>query len=503
VTQLSPQLPGGFSLRALLADGGADLRGQRVPDVRVASCTSDWRQVRPGDVFVAIVEAEDDGHDGATEAAQRGAAAIICERPLPVFNVPQIVVPDSRVTHGQLCQALVGNPSRELKVIGVTGTHGKTTVARLLSAIFSAAGRPAGTLDSYGYWDGEEDQPASEVLTAPILAKSLAQMSAAGVRHAVVEVSSRELMQQVLAGVTLDAVCLTNVGRSHLDWHGSLQNYRQAKRRIFDYLQPDGIVSLNADDPISVEFLSDLNFPALTYGLKLPSEITAQIIEQQINEQSFVLSAGDDSVAVRTEIVGDHHVYNCLAAATTALAYGIDLPTIARGLEAVDRLPGRMERVVCGQDFAVVVDAASSPDALRVCLRAARRTTTGRLTCVFGASDDCDTRDLPAIGRVIGAMADAAVITSGSTSIDGSHRSCLEIRSGFAETRKAHVILDRAEAITWALSQAKAGDTVVIAGMGERPHTPVGAAATPANDCELVQQMLYGKQPAARYRLVA
>jgi UDP-N-acetylmuramoyl-L-alanyl-D-glutamate--2,6-diaminopimelate ligase len=328
-------------------------------------------------------------------------------------------------------------------------------------------------------------------------------MSAAGATHAVVEVSSRELSGQVLAGVALDAVCLTNVGRRHLGWHGSLQNYRQAKRRIFEYLHPDGVAALNADDPVSVEFLSHLNHPALTYGQRLPAEISGQIVEQHINEQTFVLTAGDDSVAVRTAIVGDHHVYNCLAAATTALMYGIELPAVARGLEAVDRLPGRMERVVCGQDFAVLIDAASSPDALRACLRAARQTTRGRLTCVFGASDNCARADWPAIGRVLGAMADEVVITSGDAALDGSHRACLEIRSGFAEPRKAHVILDRAEAITWALDRASAGDTVVIAGMGDRPHTPTGAAGTLVNDREIVQEILHGQRVASRHHLAA
>jgi UDP-N-acetylmuramoyl-L-alanyl-D-glutamate--2,6-diaminopimelate ligase len=474
-----------------------------VPDIRATSCTTSWRQVQPGDVFVAVSDAESDGHEDAVDAARRGAAAVICERPLPVFDVPQVVVRDSRIAYGRLCQALVGNPSRELKVIGVTGTHGKTTVARLLSAIFRAAGRTIGTLDSFGYWDGEEDRPASsEALSAPVLARSLAQMNAAGASHAVVEFSSRELSQHVLAGVTLDAVCLTNVVRNHVHWHGSLKNYRNAKRRIFDYLHPDGVAVLNADDPASVEILSNLNHPALTFGLRLPGEISGQIIEQYINEQTFVLSAGDDSVAVRTAIVGDHHVYNCLAAASMALAYGIDLPAIARGLEAVEGLPGRMERVICGQDFAVLIDAADSPDALRVCLRAARRTTAGRLTCVFGANEDSD--ELTAIGRVIGAMADEAVITSGPTAIDGSHRACLEVRSGFADTRKAHVILDRAEAITWALSKASAGDTVVIAGMGDRPHTPSGAAGTLVGDSEIAKEILYGQRSmASRQHLAA
>src|SRR6476646_7290990 len=296
-------------------------------------------------------------------------------------------------------------------------------------------------------------------------------MVVAAVTHAVVEFASLELAQQVLAGVTLDGVCLTNIGKHHLELHGSVENYRDAKRRIFKYLDPDAVAILNADDAESVKVLDGLMRPVLTYGLKNSSEITATIVEQYINEQTFVVSAGDESVGVRTEIVGYHHVYNCLAATTTALAYGAELTTIARGLEAVDRLPGRMERVMGGPGFAVVVDAAGPPEALRPCLRVARKVTSGRLICVFGASSYCDASESIAIGRVIGSIADTAAVTNGCPAELGSHRTVLEVRSGFTDLKKVQVILDRQEAILWAITNAQAGDTVVIAGMGEQPHS--------------------------------
>lgn len=216
----------GVPLRQLLTH---KVCGVRPPDVRATSCTSDWRQVRPGDVYVAITGADEDGHDFAQQAASRGAVAIICERQLPVFDVPQCVVADSRVVYGELCQALVGNPTRQLKVIAVTGTHGKTTVARLLAAVFRAAGVNVGILDSFGYWDGFEDRPPVEgQLTPPVLARSLAEMVVAGATHAIVEFSSRELAEHALAGVTLDGVCITHIGSHHRDWHGSVARYRDA-----------------------------------------------------------------------------------------------------------------------------------------------------------------------------------------------------------------------------------------------------------------------------------
>jgi UDP-N-acetylmuramoyl-L-alanyl-D-glutamate--2,6-diaminopimelate ligase len=379
-----------------------------------------------------------------------------------------------------------------MKVIGVTGTSGKTTFARLLTAILREAGVQAGTLDSFGYWDGWEDRPAIDgPLSPPLLARSLAAMNAAGASHAVVEMSSRELSQAVLAGVTLDAVCLTQVGRDHLDWHGSLQNYRQAKKRILEHLSADGLAVLNADDPVCMEVLSDLRHPALSYGIRKPAEITAQIVEQQVNEQTFVLSAGDESVGVRTAMIGEHHVYNCLAAATMALAYGVELTTIARGLEAVDRLPGRMERIVCGQEFAVFVDAANSPDTLRACLRAARAITSGRLICVFGSDDERPCDEQQAMGRVVGAMADLAVVTNNDPRDEDSASICLQVRNGFAGVNRPQIVMDRGTAIMSTLDLVRSGDTVVIAGMGERPHG-IDAEGILINDAEITRQVLRG-----------
>jgi UDP-N-acetylmuramoyl-L-alanyl-D-glutamate--2,6-diaminopimelate ligase len=489
VTHVSPNRAG-ISLRELFAD---EARGGIPRELRATSCTSDWRFVRPGDVFVAITEAESDGHDHGIEAARRGAAAIICERPLPEFTVPQCIVSDSRAAYGRLCQALAGSPSLNSKVIGVTGTHGKTTVSRLLTAIFRQARQRAGTLDSFGYWDGLDDRAAFDAsLAPPLLARSLAQMAAVGASHAVVEMSSRELSRQVLAGVTLDAVCITNVSRNHLDWHGSVENYREAKRQIFEYLQPDGVAVLNSDDPVSVRMLSELNFPALTYGLEKPAEVTAHVIEQHVNEQIFLLNAGDDSVGVRTAIIGDHHIYNCLAAATTALAYGIDLTVIARGLESVEMLPGRMERVACGQDYTVFVDAADTSESLRACLQAARRVTSGRVICAFGADPERESGDWPAMGRVVGALADVAVVTNNASDTT-SHRACIALHGGFADRRKARVIIQREEAIAWALRAARAGDTVVVAGVGERISCTPHNDDPPVNDQAMIRQILSGE----------
>jgi UDP-N-acetylmuramoyl-L-alanyl-D-glutamate--2,6-diaminopimelate ligase len=263
------------------------------------------------------------------------------------------------------------------------------------------------------------------------------------------------------------------------------------------------VAILNADCQVSMRMLSELNSPALTIGLRQGAEITAEIIEQQINEQTFVLTAGDDSVGVRTALVGDHHVYNCLTAAALGLSYGIELTTIARGLEAVEQLPGRMERIVCGQDFAVLVDAASTPDTLRACLKAARHVTAGRLICVLGANAQTHRDELPAMGRVAGSLADVAVITTSGPRERGSRDFTRNIVGGFADPRKAHVFLDRTQAIAWALDQASEGDTVVLAGMGDRLYPNASTNGLPWDDGDVARSVLTGALGATLPRRAA
>jgi UDP-N-acetylmuramoyl-L-alanyl-D-glutamate--2,6-diaminopimelate ligase len=462
-------------------------------EIHATSCTSDAEQVRPGDVYVALSGAESDGHDQAAEAVHRGAAAVICERLVPAFGVPQFIVSDGHVVYGRLCQALMGNPDKQLKVIGVTGTSGKTTVARLLESVLRAAGGTVGTIDSLGYGSVDNRRRAPDAdLSPPALAHSLAHMVADGCSHAVVELSSRELSRSVLAGVELDVACLTNVGRDHLDWHSTLENYRRAKRRIFDHLAATGIAILNADDPESARILSELDHPALSVGLRRPAEISAQIVEQHVNEQTFLLTAGDESVGVRTTMIGNHHVANCLTAAALGLVYRIDLMTIARGLEALEQLPGRMERIACGQEFTVLVDAARSTDALRASLRAARQVTSGRLICVYGPTGPTPHSELLPIGRVIGAMTDLAVVTSDSTPGGYAQLDSAELLRGAAELQHPQEITDRAAAVAWALDEARAGDTVIIAGLGDRPYDTPGADGQALDDREVARQLLRG-----------
>lgn len=467
----------------------ASTNGARVP---VTGCASDWRQVQPGDAFVAILGDDHDGHDYVRQAVERGAVAVIVERPVPVFTVPVYEVEDTRIALGELCHALAGHPSKQLRVIGVIGTLGKSTVVAILESIYMAAGCDVGVLSSLKSYDGMASSAGIGDGLSPIaLAERLARMDAAGCTHAVVEISSRALSQCKFAGVEFDTVCATAIGSADLQWHHTPQNYRAAQRRALELLSPAGLAVLDGEDPVSCEWLSTLDAPSLTYGFDDEAQITAEIVERNACETVFLLSAGCESAAVRTAIVGDHHVRNCLAAAATALAHGIDLQTIAAGIEAVEQLPARMERIDCGQDFALFVDAAANATALRATLRTARRLAQGRVICVLGDSLSCDASEAATVRSVVRKLADLTIVTDALTDFDPDW--CSESDDASALQVAAH----RGEAIAWAVATAGEGDVVVIAGSRARSQCQFGT--TEITDADAVREMLYAcAQPALK-----
>ncbi|MCG8448248.1 MAG: UDP-N-acetylmuramyl-tripeptide synthetase [Pirellulales bacterium] len=463
--------------------------------VVATSCTSDWRQVKPGDVYVALPDMADsnqteDGHVHARQAVSQGAIAVVCEEPVPVFDVPTYLVADSRVALGQLCQALVGNPSYSMPVIGVSGTHGKSTTLALLDSIFAQAGKRCGTLSSLGCYDGMSHSAGiGDSPSAPLLASRLARMEAAGCSHALLEVSSKSLSQARLAGIRLDSICVTHVTDAHLDWHNSIQNYRDSERRIFHYLAPEGAAILNADDPVSMQWLGRVSGPVLTYGLGSQAEVSARVIEQHANEQLFLLTAGSESAMARTAIVGEHHVCNCLAATALSLSCGIDLQDIAAGIEALEKLPGRMERIDCGQGYPVYVDAARTPGALSATLRTARQLAAGRVICVLGAELGSTSNEEYAVSQVIKRMADLAIVAGVAPQMEAPSL------PSSRELACVEVVADRGEAIACAVAIAEPGDVVVIAGNQPGPQLAFGGSKS---DADIARQLLYAQNETIR-----
>lgn len=363
-----PELGRAVRLNSLLPK--ADRSG--VEDVSITGCTCDARQVRGGELFAAIDEA---GRQCVAEAVTRGCAAVLSDRPLPDAGVPCLVVSNVRESHARLCQALVGQPSRQLKLIGVAGTHGKTTTSCLIASVLKAAGHAVGVLGNLGCLDGRIVEPMSETTPPPErLAPLLARMVRNECSHAVMEVSGRALDESGMAGVALDAVCLTDIARD--------SDARRTIGKIFECLDGEGFAVLNADDPGSASFVRHLGCPVLTVGIRAAAEVGAVPVEQHLSEQTFLLTAGSDTVPVRTRMIGEHHIYHCLEATAVALAYGIELTTIASGLESVDYVPGRLERIERGQPFGVFLDVASTPGARENAVATLKQVTAGRLICV-------------------------------------------------------------------------------------------------------------------------
>lgn len=460
-------------------------------DIRIGSCCGDSRHVRKGDLFAALVGRENDGHDFARDAISKGAKAVLAERMLPV-DVPTCVVPDSRAAYGQICHALADDPCNDMNVIGITGSYGKTIVSMLITAIFEAVGHQVGIANSLGICDGSDVDAsvATPSPTCPEFARWLAGMRDNQCSHAVIETPSQGLARQSFSGMQVNGAVITNVRRVHMDEHGTVLAYRKIKQRLLSYLKPGGYAIINRDDPASRFVIDDIDAPMLTFGIRNRGDVSATIVEQSWSEQTFLLQAGSESIPVRTKLIGTHHVRNCLAAAAVGLVNGIELATVARGLEAVDVLPGRMERIESGLPFATFIDRANTADSLSAALKAVRKGTKGRLFCVFGDSGGGDIEERPLLGRVVERNADIGVVTRCNPLDEDPAQIAHDIVDGYDRPARAHMIPDRARAIGWALHEAEPGDAVLIAGRGNETHEMVGGRQIDFDDRQVARYFL-------------
>jgi UDP-N-acetylmuramoyl-L-alanyl-D-glutamate--2,6-diaminopimelate ligase len=465
-------------------------------DIGISGCKYDWSQVRPGDLFIVWDPSVYNISYVIGKAVAQGCVGILCERQVPECNAPVCVVPNAREAYGLICQALAGCPSDRLKLIGVSGANGKTTTSCLIAGILAHAGHKVGHLSTLGYFDGQDVEDANRATPQPDrLAKLLARMVRNGCSHAVMNVSEQALAQSGLAGVRFDAGCVTNITRDYLDDGSTARDYRLPNTRLLDHLHGEAFMVVNADDPLSAEYLRQIDGPALTVGIDSPAEIIGMPIEQFPSEQTFLITAGSDTIPVRTKMIGRHHIYNCLEATAVGLAYGIELPKIVRTLEAADYVPGRLERIECGQPFSVFVDFVSTPDALAGCLHTLKAVSRGRLICLFGTSENSRHSQCPLLGRTIEQNADMAVITSSYSSDENSTEVIEQVLSGFERPDSVKVISERRAAIHYALSSAKPGDCVLIAGETYGNCQLDGEQDISPDDHQIAREWLYEVKP--------
>jgi len=381
-------------------------------DIVANGCSDDPDRCRPGDVFVARLTAEGDGHDDVERALARGVAGVVAERMIPTFGTPLCIVSESSAALARLTHALAGNPARRMKVIAITGTSGKTITAWLAASVLTEAGLRVGVLSDLGCLTADATEPVVADLSRPVvLANWLRRLESDGCTHAVVEVSSSMLAADCLAGIDCDTVVVTNLGSAHLDMHGTSLAYHAVKARILDCLGPDGCLIATADDD-RVRRLVDRHAAAagggrvLTAALTVPADVTATPVERTLFGQTFLVQAGGHSLPVAVSTPVASFVRDSLLAVAVGLRYRVPLERITRGLESCGSVSGRMERLDRGQDHAAFIDHPTSGHALARTLAGLRRLTPGRLVVLAESAcamrlvaDACGQDDVPGPAR--------------------------------------------------------------------------------------------------------
>ncbi len=478
----SPQVAPARNLTGLIADlPQAAVRAVR--SVAISGLCYRSSDARPGSLFFCIPGAAADGHDFAAAAVEAGATALVVERWLAV-EAAQVLVPSVRRAMGPISSAFFGRPAERLTMVGVTGTNGKTTTTFLLEAVFRMAGLTPGLIGTTGVRiDGEHVPFPRTTPEAPDLQRVLADMVEAGVDAAAMEVSSHGLHQHRVDAIRYRIAIFTNLTQDHLDYHASMEEYFEAKSRLFTPQMCDQAV-VNLDAPEGLRLLRP-DVPAITYGLGPEADVRATDV--RATREGIVFRVGD--LEVRSSLRGLFNVENCLATIAAARALGIADPVAARGIEGVGGVPGRVEAVEAGQDFLVMVDYAHTPDSVENVLRAARPLTAGRLIVVFGCGGDRDRAKRPLMGRAATSLADLTVITSDNPRSEAPLAIIREIEVGAREGGGSFVVEpDRRIAIRLAVSEARPGDVVVVAGKGHETYQELADRTIAFDDREVVAE---------------
>jgi UDP-N-acetylmuramoyl-L-alanyl-D-glutamate--2,6-diaminopimelate ligase len=456
-----PSLAEGKPLAHLVASlSDAEVRGDGAVLVRDVTYRSTL--VRPGSLFFCVPGTNTDGHRFAAAACEGGAVAVVVERWLDV-SCPQVLVPSVRAAMGPISADLFDRPSSKLITIGVTGTNGKTTTTYLLESIFARAGLSPGVVGTTGVRMNRETVPFDRTTPeAPDLQRLLHRMVESGVRAVAMEASSHGLDQRRVDGTRFACAIFTNLSQDHLDYHGTMERYFEAKARLFTpELSGRGVI--NADSPEGRRLLEISSVPVTTFGVEHQADLLAEDVQVHEEGLSFVA----DGVRIVSRLRGNYNVSNCLGAMAAARAVGIGDDAIAAGIGELRGVPGRLEPVEAGQPFPVLVDYAHTPDGLGSVLRATRRMAKGRLIAVFGCGGDRDRGKRPLMGEVTTSLADLTIVTSDNPRSEDPMAIIGEIEPGALAGGGEYLVEpDRRTAIRVAVHEAVAGDVVVIAGKG-------------------------------------
>lgn len=475
------------------------------PDIPISQLCYDSRDAQSGALFIALQGLHRDGHDYAAAAVENGATAVLATRPISLpEHVTQVLVPDTWQALGQVAAAFYGNPSQELCVIGVTGTDGKSSTSTLIGHILRECGHPTGVITTVAFHDSRQEFANETRLTtqhASDLQQMLRTIRDQGGTHAVVEASSHGLALHKLDAVQIDAAILTNLTHEHLDFHKTLEAYREAKGLLFKRVKarapkPFPQVSvLNADDE-HASYFAAIEPPGLrTFGFADQADVRAADIGLGANRSEFTVVTARGHAQVRSPLVCLFNVANTLAALAVVTGLGVPLNQAAAAVESFPGVPGRMQVISAGQPFAVIVDYAHTPNSLRLVLDALRGVTPGRLVVVFGSAGERDVEKRALMGAVAAEHADYFVITSEDPRSEDPDAICRQIEKGALQAgcvfgRDYTINVDRTQAFRSAFKQARPGDTVLLAGKGHEHSIIWGNASLPWDEARIARETL-------------
>lgn len=492
----------------LLKDLGTHLIASELKGDPSTDCTGisiDSRKIEPGDLFVCLPGHTVDGHNFAGKAAEQGAKALVVERWLDDVPLPQLKVKDSRLAMAVLGNLFFGYPSSKLNVIGVTGTNGKTTTTYLIEKIFEDQGKRTGLIGTIQRKVAGQTFPMSGTTPESLeLQRYLHEMNEAGAEYCVMEVSSHALEQGRVKGTKFRTAVFTNLTQDHLDYHNTMEEYRAAKGLLFSRLgntyesasEERSYAVLNADDPASAYFAKQTAAETIYYGVDRDADVRASDISITARGTSFHVETFRGNADIQLKMVGKFNVYNALAAISAALLENVPLSDIKASLESIKGVEGRVEAVDEGQDFAVIVDYAHTPDGLENVLNTVNEFVTGRVICVFGCGGDRDRTKRPLMGKIAARLSGYCVVTSDNPRTEDPDLILKDIEAGLIEDGvsgdRYQLIVDRREAIQKAIEMASQGDVVLIAGKGHETYQLIGKEVHDFDDRVVAKEAIRG-----------
>ncbi len=485
-----------MKLQQLIEALGAGITAAGNTDIDISALAYDSRKVEPGSLFVAIPGTQVDGHKYIPQALSAGAAAIVAERQVETGDKPLIIVPDSRRALAAMAAAFYHYPDRRMRLIGVTGTNGKTTTTYLLKWLLESAGHKVGLVGTISNLAGDKVLPATHTTPESLeLYQLFAMMEQEGCDYLVIEASSHALEQGRVSACNFAGAVFTNLTQDHLDYHLTIENYCQSKAKLFRSLDPAadnryGVV--NADDGHAYAFIEACPAPVWTYGGK-EGATTVRLLDYTSSAKGmhFSLSYQQQKYAVSIPLIGKFNIYNSMAALTAALAEGMAMDDIIAALATAPQAPGRFELIDEGQDFMVVVDYAHTPDGLKNVLNSAEKLDPRRLISVFGCGGNRDRGKRPIMGRIAGAISDIAIITSDNPRFEDPLAIIDEVEEGIKGVCNNYLIeADRAKAIELAINMAEPGDMVVLAGKGHEDYQIIGDQKVHFDDREYAREII-------------